>query len=280
MAFRLGNLEGRAVLLQDEHYYDLKKVSHGRLPADPMEVLARHDEVHDLTDLLEEAQPEGRIDEVELGPPVPRPSKVFGIGLNYKAHAEETGRGLPEVPLVFTKYPSCLVGPTSTIELRGDHTDWEVELVAVIGVEGRDIPESEGWDSLAGLMVGQDISDRKVQTAGQPAQFSLGKSFDTYGPTGPAVVSLDQLEDPGDLAIKSTVSGEEKQQARTSDLIFSVPYLVSYLSAITTVFPGDLIFTGTPSGVGAPTKTFLRDGDIVESEIEGLGKMRNPCVKV
>ena len=280
MAFRLADLAGRAVLLHGESFYDLKKVSHGRLPADSMEALARHSELHEIAGTLPDRSPEGKTVDIELGPPVPHPSKVFGIGLNYRAHAEETGRELPEVPLVFTKFPSCLVGPNATIELRGDHCDWEAELVVVIGQRGRDIQADKAWDSIAGLTIGQDVSDRKVQNAGSPPQFSLGKSYDTYGPTGPAVVSVDQLAQPEDLAISCTVSGERKQDARTGDLIFTIPQLVAHLSAIATLEPGDLIFTGTPSGVGAPQGTFLKEGDVVETEIEGLGAMRNPCVRV
>ncbi len=280
MGFRLANVEGRAVLVDGDSYHDLKKVSLGHLPADPMEALARHAELHDIAATLAELAPEGLLREVELGPPVPCPSKVFAVGLNYRAHAEETGRGLPESPLVFTKFPSCLVGPTATVELRGDRCDWEVELVVVIGARGRDVAAERGWEMVAGLMIGQDVSDRAVQNAGQPAQFSLGKSFDTYGPTGPAVVSTDLLASPGDLAISCRVKGETKQQARTGDLIFGVPQLVAYLSGITTLEPGDLIFTGTPSGVGAAAGIFLEDGDIIESTIEGLGSMTNRCVRV
>jgi 2-keto-4-pentenoate hydratase/2-oxohepta-3-ene-1,7-dioic acid hydratase in catechol pathway len=209
---------------------------------------------------------------------VPRPQKVFGIGLNYRAHAEETGAEIPPAPVVFTKFPSCLTGPTNDVVLFGPTTDWEAELVVVIGTRARDIAAEKAWGAIAGLTCGQDVSERMMQFASKPPHFDLAKSYDTYGPIGPAVVSLDHFANPADLALTCDVNGERKQSARTSDLIFGIPELVAYLSAVCTLEPGDLIFTGTPSGVGVTTGTFLKPGDLVSTTIEGIGTLANRCV--
>ncbi|HEX7168168.1 MAG TPA: fumarylacetoacetate hydrolase family protein, partial [Acidimicrobiales bacterium] len=217
----------------------------------------------------------------ELGPCVPRPSKVFGVALNYRTHAGETGAELPPAPSVFTKFPSCLAGPASPVMLPSATVDWEVELVVVIGRGGRHIREASARDHIAGYCVGQDFSDRVLQMTGSRPQFSLGKSYDTFGPIGPAVVGLDAFDDPDDLAIWCDVNGERVQDGSTSDLIFAVPELVGYLSSICTLEPGDLVFTGTPSGVGVARTPprFLRAGDVVTSGIEGIGTIENTAVE-
>jgi 2-keto-4-pentenoate hydratase/2-oxohepta-3-ene-1,7-dioic acid hydratase in catechol pathway len=272
--FRLASIAGRAVLLDGESWYDLARVSGDPSLADPLAAVAAHRRLHDV--VLRD--PDGRLADVTLGPPVPTPTKVFGIGLNYRSHAAESNMELPPAPLTFTKFPSCLNGPTGAIELSGNRVDWEVELVVVIGERCKRVAEADAWSVVAGLTLGQDISDRKVQRTGQPPQFCLGKSFDTFGPCGPAIVSLDAFANPDDIGLWCDVSGERMQDARTSDLIFSVPYLVSYLSSICTLEAGDLIFTGTPDGVGAPRGRFLADGDVVVSGAEVIGELRNPCV--
>ena len=156
--------------------------------------------------------------------------------------------------------------------------DYEAELVVVIGTEAKDVTIDDAWSVVAGLTIGQDVSDRGLQNAGDRPQFSLGKSHDGYGPTGPYVVSPDLLPQRDDLAVRCVVNGEERQSDRTSNLIFPVAELVSYLSGVLTLQPGDLIFTGTPAGVGLATGTFLRAGDVVETEIDGLGALRTSCV--
>lgn len=277
MAFRLANVANRGVLVADEHYYDIAALSGGEIDSDPMAAIAQTSALAELASSIAGATPTGALADVTLGPPVPRPQKVFGIGLNYRGHAKETGAAIPELPLVFTKFPSCLVGPTAEIELRGDRCDYEVELVVVIGKGGRDIESSAAWNHVAGFTCGQDISDRTVQRAVTPPQFNLGKSFDTFGPTGPVVVSLDQFADRADIAVQTEVNGEVRQRGRTSDMIFDVPTLIAYLSHITTLVPGDLIFTGTPSGVGVAQGLFLGDGDVITTTIEGIGVMTNRC---
>lgn len=275
---RLVNVGGRAALAVGEGWFDLVRVSGDPSLVDPMAAIAQFAQLEQLAASLPGRVADGTLAEARLGPSVPRPRKVFGIGLNYRSHAAETGAELPPAPLTFTKFPTCLAGPRDDVVLSGDSVDWEVELVVVIGSGGYRIPEAEAWSRVAGLSVGQDISDRKVQMTGVPPQFSLGKSFPTFGPVGPAVVSLDAVDDPDDVALWCDVSGERMQEARSSDLIFGVPELVAYLSSICPLEPGDLIFTGTPAGVGVRRGRFLRPGDVISSGAEGIGSLENHCV--
>jgi 2-keto-4-pentenoate hydratase/2-oxohepta-3-ene-1,7-dioic acid hydratase in catechol pathway len=204
---------------------------------------------------------------------------VFAIGLNYKSHAEEAGLPLPGKPMVFTKFPNCLVGPRAEVRLSSEYVDWEVELVVVVGRRGRGIAEAQALAHVAGYAVGQDISDRKLQFSDQPAQFSMGKSVDTFGPLGPALVSLDAVRDPNDLELTCEVGGERMQGARTSDMVFSVPELIAHLSRYCTLEAGDIIFTGTPAGVGSARtpRRYLRAGEEIVSTIESIGALRNRC---
>ena len=280
MGFRLANVNGRAALVHGEHYTDVATHSSGALGPDPMEALARPDLLNELSAGLDDASVTGLLADVVLGPPVPRPQKSFGVGLNYLAHAAEGGREAPESPLVFTKFPSCLVGPTADVEIRSDGCDYEGELVVVIGEGGRDIAIDDAWNHVVGVTVGQDVSDRLAQFAAKPPHFDLGKSFDTFGPIGPFVVSTDELADRDALHIVCEVNGEVRQDGTTADLIFDVPTLVSFLSSITTLVTGDIIFTGTPEGVGAAQGKFLADGDVITTAIDGVGTMRNRVVRI
>src|SRR5258708_38173979 len=185
---------------------------------------------------------------------------------------------LAPAPLTFTKFPSCIAGPDADIPLSGDMVDWEVEIVAVIGDEVAHVAVDDAWAVVAGHTLGQDISDRAVQMTGVPPQFCLGKSFANYGPIGPALVSIDAFADPDDLALWCDVAGERMQAARTSQLIFSIPTVVAYLSSICRLYPGDVIFTGTPSGVGMARGRYLAAGEVVVSGAEVIGELRNVCV--
>lgn len=280
MAFTLANVDGRAALVQEGSYFDLGTISDGAFGSDPMAALGRTVELSALADSLGERQPTGALAGAQLGAPVPRPRNCFAIGLNYQSHAAESGMEVPAVPLTFTKFPSCIVGPTATVELRSDAVDYEGELVVVIGAAGRDIAVADAWGHVAGLTIGQDISDRPAQFAASPPHFDLGKSFDTFGPMGPVLVSVDSLQRPEDLHITTLINGEVRQDASTSMMIFDVPTLVSYLSRFTTLQPGDVIFTGTPDGIGMATGRFLADGDVITTTIEGIGTMTNRCVRV
>jgi 2-keto-4-pentenoate hydratase/2-oxohepta-3-ene-1,7-dioic acid hydratase in catechol pathway len=258
--------------------FDVEAASGGRFGSDPQAVYAVWDA---FTGWLREAELEAggvSLTADDLGAVVPHPTQVFAIGLNYAEHAAESDQSVPTVPLTFTKFPTCLAGPSATVRLPEGRVDWEVELVVVIGRRSSGLTRSEAWDHVAGVTVGQDISERRLQRAGSPPQFSLAKSYPNFGPMGPALVTVDELEDRDDLAIECRVDGEPVQSARTSMMVFDVPDLLVHLSSVLTLLPGDVIFTGTPSGVGmgrTPPR-FLRPGEVIESEIEGIGKLRNP----
>ncbi len=277
-AVRLANAAGRAVLVLESRIVDIETASGGRFGPDPMDVLAEWDEFRAWEATGASKAATARLVESDLRCPVPRPRQVFAIGLNYRDHAAESGMAVPEVPATFTKFPASLSGPFDDIPLVGETNDWEVELVAAIGRRADRVAEREGWSHVAGLAVGQDISDRHLQFAAG-SQFSLGKSRRGYGPVGPWLVTPDELGDPDDLAIGCAVDGETVQDARTSDLVFGVPRLVAELSAVMTLFPGDLIFTGTPSGVGFARQPprFLRAGQLLASWVDGIGTIRNRC---
>jgi len=216
----------------------------------------------------------------ELGPPSPDPRQVFAIGMNYRDHADEAGLEHPTTPPTFTKFVGSFAGPVGELVLPADTVDWEAELVVVIGRRADRVPADDGWSHVAGLTVGQDYSERALQLAVTPPQFSLGKSYPGFAPQGPWLVTPDELPDPDRLRITCTVNGEVVQDGTTEDLIFSVPELVAHLSAVVPLLPGDVVFTGTPAGVGG-TRTpprFLRDGDVVETTVDGIGRLRQLCV--
>jgi 2,4-diketo-3-deoxy-L-fuconate hydrolase len=278
VSYSLANMENRAALVAHGHWYDLESVSGTELGPDPMAALSMPERLTELTAELGQHEPSGVVEPERLGPPVPRPRNVYAIGLNYQAHADEGGMEVPANPLVFTKFPSCLVGPTADVEMRSDAVDYEGELVVVIGAGGKDIDPGDAWDHIVGLMVGQDVSDRAVQFAAQPPHFDLGKSFDTFGPTGPTMVSPDSV-DRERLRIVTEVNGEVRQDGTTDQMIFDIPTLVSYLSRVTTLTTGDLIFTGTPDGIGVTQGKLLADGDIVTTRIDGIGTLTNRCTR-
>lgn len=276
MSFRLANVAGRAALVDGDQYFDLETVSDGAIGSDPMAAVAAFEQLHGID--TGGVEPTGNLADVELGPPVPTPKHCFGIGLNYRSHVTETAMELPTVPVVFTKFPGCISAPNTDVVLVGDAIDYEAELVVVLGRGGADIPAAKAWSHIAGVTAGQDISDRTLQFAAKPAHFDLGKSRDTYGPIGPVLVSPDCLADPDDVALQCSVNGEVRQHASTEQLIFSVPALVEYLSAVMTLYSGDVIFTGTPEGVGMASGKLLVPGDVIVTTITGVGTMTNHCV--
>jgi len=280
VGFRLANVGGRGALVDGDHYYDLEELADGALSPDPMAALTFPDLLAELASGLGGRQPTGLLTGATLGPPVPRPRNSYGVGLNYRSHAEEASMEIPDVPLVFTKFPSCITGPFDEVRLRSDRCDYEGELVVVVGPGGADIDPADAWDHVVGLTIGQDVSDRQAQFMTQPPQFNLGKSFDTFGPIGPVVASPDCFDDPDDLTLTTHVNGEVRQDDRTSNMVFPVADLVAFLSRITTLATGDIIFTGTPDGIGAAQGLFLADGDVITTTIDGIGTMANACVRV
>ncbi|WP_411720265.1 fumarylacetoacetate hydrolase family protein [Mycetocola sp.] len=277
---RLANLDGRAVIVtDDQRATDIAEASQGVFGPDLPSIYDSWDAFRRWapsmpSSLGKEFAPE------ELDAVSPEPRQVFAVAMNYLAHAAEIGIPTPESPSVFTKFPSCLTGPYGEVPIPSDNCDFEVELVAVIGRTATDVDEANAWSYVAGLTIGQDISERFMQTAGPMPQFSLSKSFPRFGPVGPFVVTPDDFDDLCNIEVRCTLNGEIVQSATTGDLIFSIPNLISRLSRNVTLHPGDLIFTGTPAGVGVgrtPQK-FLRDGDELVSTIRGIGEMRQRIV--
>lgn len=220
------------------------------------------------------------IDRVRLGPPVPDPSKIIGIGLNYRDHAEEQAREVPDWPLTFGKAPSCLIGDGDPIPIPAGVTqmDHEVELAVYISKRARNVALDDAPEYVAGYSTFMDISARDVQF--REKQYFRAKSFDGFGPAGPYLVTADEISDPHNLALTLDVNGKRYQSSNTSNMTFRVFYLVHYLSHSMTLEPGDIVATGTPSGVGvfAAPQRFLRKGDVVRAEVQSLGTLTNPVV--
>jgi 2,4-diketo-3-deoxy-L-fuconate hydrolase len=277
---RIANLAHRLVLVSGELVLDVETASGGRFSADPAAVFDRWDEFRAWGSAIDIAgHDDSRVWDIALlDAPSPSPRQVIGVGLNYADHAAESGLPLPQSPVVFTKFSSAVTGPDADVRLPGDTVDWEAELVIVIGAGGRDIPRSEAAARIAGFTIGQDLSERTVQWEGTPAQFSMGKSFEKFAPTGPVITTLDEFEDFDRLAISATLTGVDGvstrvQDSSTDQLVFSVADLVSRLSRTLELLPGDLVFTGTPPGVGMGMvpKRFLQEGEVLTTEIEGIG---------
>lgn len=278
---RFVNHAGRMTLLtSDDEGLDVSQSSNGQLPSDPGEALDRWPEV-----LAWAGQQNGHagsaIDWASVGAPSPRPRQALGVGLNYASHADEAGFEIPDTPLIFTKLQAALVGPYDDVPLSSATVDWEVELVVVMGREARNVDAAQAWDYIAGFTLGQDYSDREVQNRPtRDPQVTLGKSRPGFGPTGPTLATLDEFADRDDVELTCRLNGDEVQRGRTSDLIFTVTDLVAYLSEVTRLYPGDVIFTGTPPGVGATRQPpqFLAPTDVVESWAAEIGTMRQVLV--
>jgi 2-keto-4-pentenoate hydratase/2-oxohepta-3-ene-1,7-dioic acid hydratase in catechol pathway len=216
-------------------------------------------------------------------PPVPDPDKIICIGLNYRDHAEETGAPIPRDPVLFSKFSTALIGPEGRIVLPpvSKKVDYEAELVIVVGKKGRFIPRESAMDYVAGYAVGHDVSARDWQLEKDGKQWLAGKTFDTFAPCGPYLVTADDVPDPHNLGIRLRLNGQTMQDSNTQQMIFRTEELISYVSQVVTLVPGDLIYTGTPPGVGIARepKVWLKDGDVVEVEIDGLGLLRNSVVQ-
>jgi 2-keto-4-pentenoate hydratase/2-oxohepta-3-ene-1,7-dioic acid hydratase in catechol pathway len=292
---RLANLDGRAVLVTrddsgTEVAIDVHKASDGRFGPELAPVYAAWPAFRDwaasAADQLSaagsapvDAEP---IDPERLGAPSPEPRQIVAIGLNYTEHAAESGFEAPDgLPPVFPKFVSSLSGPVTTVTLpEGGNTDWEVELVAVIGTETTDVTEDEAWDHIAGVTLGQDLSERVSQLAGPVPQFGLGKSFPGFTPTGPWLVTADELADRDDVKLTAQLDDEVVQDGTTAKLIVPVARLVAELSKVITLYPGDLLFTGTPEGVGLGRKPpkYIQPGQVLVSRAEGIGELRQTFV--
>ena len=231
------------------------------------EMLASHGEVIPRSDVKIEA-------------PLPVPPKFICIGLNYLDHAKESGMDVPTTPIIFTKYSNAVIGPGDNIEIPtvSNEVDYEAEFAFVIGKEGRNIAKDDWEKHVFGYTIVNDVSARDYQLA--TSQWTIGKTFDTFGPMGPSIVSKDEIADPHNLRIGLDLNGQTLQDSSTKQLIFRIPDLIEYLSKVMTLTPGDIVSTGTPPGVGMARKppVYMKPGDDVVVKIEGLGELRNPCV--
>ncbi len=280
VSVRIANVQGRSTLLgADGTGLDVEKASDGVFPPDPQALFERWDEFSKWgQDHLHLADSE--VDPAAVGAPAPFPRQVFAIGLNYADHVNESNLSRPGTPAVFTKFPTSITGPNARIVLPNATVDWEVELVVALGRRAFEVRQQDAWHHVAGLMVGQDLSDRVLQLAGPAPQFSLGKSYPGFAPIGPCLVSVDEFDDPDDLELGCRLDDEVLQLGRTHELLFSVPELIARLSSICPLLPGDLIFTGTPAGVGGARTPprYLPPGGVLQSYVEGIGELRNELV--
>lgn len=283
MTLRLSSLNGRAQIVASHndhtaHVVDLETLSKGAMSSDPMSAYENWDMVRDLAATLTTEGTEIEIS--SLDSPVPHPRQIFAVGLNYRQHAIEFGLDIPPSPLVFTKFQSSIGDPFATIPLTNERSDWEVELVLIVGRGGRSISRDHAWNHIAGICVGQDISNRVEQFTTNPPQFCLGKSFENHTVFGPWVVDAQAIPNRDSLNISCLVNDREVQSSNTGDLIFSVSEIVEYLSHIVELYPGDVIYTGTPSGIGNSRKPpeFLKKGDVIVSTLESVGTITNVCV--
>ena len=268
--------------VSDDRVINLNQASGGALPDDMLRFLQLgNGAMQTARDALAQADGELRLDDVKLLSPVPNPSKVVAIGLNYMDHIREANLGMPELATMFCKYPSAVIGSGEDIRWATsltDQVDYEAELAVVIGKTARNVDAEIAYEYVAGYMNCNDVSARDLQF--KPGdQWLRGKCLDTFCPLGPYLVTRDEIPDPHKLSIQCRVNGEIRQDSNTREMIYSVPYLIEYLSTAFTLLPGDVIATGTPHGVGAfrDPPTWLQSGDEVEVEVEGLGVLANRC---
>ncbi|RGE20043.1 fumarylacetoacetate hydrolase family protein [Leucobacter sp. wl10] len=275
---KLGRLAGSAVLITNGGAIDVARASGGRFGPDLDGIYERWSEFAAWADGPEATGAAAEdFDEAALEAPVGRPRQIFAIGLNYAAHAAEAGLQPARDLVVFTKFASSIAGPVSRVPLPTGTVDWEVEIVAIIGEEARRVTIDEAWDRVAGLAIGQDLSERTMQLHGQTPQFSLAKSHPGFSPVGPALVTLDELPDRDAIEFGCAVDGQTMQSGNTRNLLFSIPEIISELSRVVTLYPGDVIFTGTPDGVGLgrDPKVYLQPGQTLVSSAAGLGEIRS-----
>jgi 2-keto-4-pentenoate hydratase/2-oxohepta-3-ene-1,7-dioic acid hydratase in catechol pathway len=282
---RIANLAGRATIVTDDGLIDLATGSHGAFSASIDKCLTQQDKIqawfaHSAPAVTDATTPRELLGDARLGPVVLRPQQVFAVGLNYRHHAEEMHLALPKTPMVFTKFVSSLCGPNDEVPIPSFTTDFEAELVVIIGATTRDVSIDEALSYVAGYCVGQDYSERTLQMQGTPAQFSLGKSYRNFTPIGPWLTTADEIVDPNDLGIRCAINDTEYQNSSTADMVFSVAEIVSYLSGIVELRTGDIIFTGSPHGVGQgrTPPVFLRPGDRIVTSIDHLGRIENLAI--
>ncbi|MFV8310457.1 fumarylacetoacetate hydrolase family protein [Mycobacteroides chelonae] len=256
----------------DDQHFPVAELSGGRFGPRPEDIYSRWG---DFTDWARGVELTGGLplSAAELRAPSPRPRQVFAVALNYSDHVKESGLSDPLLPLFFTKFPSSVTGPYGELPLPSDRVDWEAELVVVIGHHAKNVSEHEAWGHVAGVTVGQDYSERRLQLHGPAPQFGLAKSYPGFSPIGPWLVTPEELDDRDNLPLTCEIDGAVVQSADTSLMIFSIAQQIAFLTQITDLYPGDVIFTGTPNGVGNGMRPprYIRDGETITTTIVGVG---------
>jgi 2-keto-4-pentenoate hydratase/2-oxohepta-3-ene-1,7-dioic acid hydratase in catechol pathway len=288
VTFEDGGQRRCGAVVDGNRVLDFSAASEGRIQPPMEDLLASGNALQTARELVARSVEDGDfsgkycrpLDEVNVLAPIPRPGKVLCLGLNYRDHAAESGSEVPSEPVVFCKVSSSVIGPREAIRLpeASEKVDYEVELAFVIGRRARRVPADAAMDYVAGYTVLNDVSARDYQREKPGGQWTLAKSFDTFCPLGPWVVTADEIDDPGELELRCVVSGDEMQSSSTAQMIFSIPEIVEYLSRVLTLEPGDVVATGTPPGVGfarTPPR-FLRSGDVVECTVDKVGTLVNP----
>jgi 2-keto-4-pentenoate hydratase/2-oxohepta-3-ene-1,7-dioic acid hydratase in catechol pathway len=274
----------RAAMLRGDHYIDLHATDPS-LPSSVRQLLEAGPAVTKAAEQVARRDKAVKILAVSAKflAPVPDPHKIVCLGLNYRDHAAESGAPIPRDPVLFSKYTTALIGHGENVVLPpvSQEVDYEAELVVVVGKRGRNVMADAALEYVAGYTIGHDVSARDWQLKKDGKQWMVGKTFDTFAPVGPVLVTADEVPDPHHLAIRLRLNGQTMQDSTTGQMIFGVGATLAYLSQVFTLEPGDLIFTGTPPGVGMARKppVYLKGGDVVEVEIEGLGVLRNPVVQ-
>lgn len=284
VTYKSDNDESQLGVVLDNLVFNLNTVSKGQLPSDMRSFLQMGDSAMGLaSDAVANASGGVTLESVNLMSPITDPSKVVAIGLNYMDHVRESGIEMPDLATMFCKYPSSIIGPGDEISWQTgltEQVDYEAELAVIIGKVARSVAQDDAFDYIAGYTNCNDVSARDLQF--MPGdQWLRGKCLDTFCPLGPYLVTRDEIADPHNLSIQCRVNGETRQDSNTSEMIYRIPYLIEYLSKAFTLYPGDVIATGTPHGVGAfrQTPIWLKQGDVVTVEIEGLGQLTNTCVE-
>jgi 2-keto-4-pentenoate hydratase/2-oxohepta-3-ene-1,7-dioic acid hydratase in catechol pathway len=273
--------DARLGLLRDDHVIDLAAASDGRLPPDMLTFLRQGEPALKLArQVAENGTASTPASDVTLLAPIPNPSKIVAIGLNYMDHCREQNVKPPERPIIFCKFSTAVVGPGATIRwdpALTQQVDYEVELGVVMGRLARRVPAAEALDYVAGYTICNDVTARDLQHGDR--QWVRGKSLDTFCPLGPWLVTREEVPDPQDLSLRCTLNGQVMQDSTTAEMIFGVAYLIEFISRALTLLPGDVIATGTPHGVGVfrSPQVFMKDGDVVTVEVEGLGQLTNDC---
>ncbi len=273
---RIVNAAGRLGLVTADGVVDVATASGNRFSSEVQDVYGHWSDFCAWAAGVSDGQAEP-LDEARLGSPAPQPRQVFAIGLNYLDHAEEAGLdSSTDAMVVFTKFPSSITGPFATVELPEGSVDFEAELVVVMGKRAHRIAAADAWNHVAGLTIGQDLSEREMQLRPPTPQFNMGKSFPGFAPMGPALITVDEFNDPDDLEIGCTLNGTPMQLSRTKLMIFPVPEIIARLSATVPLSPGDVIFTGTPAGIGfaREPKVLLQPHDELVTSIETIGSIR------